>query len=59
MCLVRAYSVYIYILPHLCATHIAYWFMQPLLLYSRTETLNSGNQRVTWNLKTTKTEADY
>ena len=30
ICLVRAYSVYAYILPHLCAMqyfHIANWFM--------------------------------
>ena len=48
--MVRAYSVYIYILPHLCAMqyfHIACnrWHCCSRDKTSRTERLNSGNQR--------------
>ena len=63
ICLVRAYSVYIYILPHLCAMqyfHIDcnHWHCCSRDKTSRTERLNSGNQR-NRDLKTVRIGRHY
>ena len=61
--MVRAYSVYIYTLPHLCAMqyfHIAcnHWHCCSRDKTSRTERLNSGNQR-NRDLKTVRKGRHY